>query len=193
MYELNWDLHPDMVRIETLGDGSCFFHAILQCVFDRYKNSPATEKITMVDAFRAQLSDLLDQYYPDLSRGHLAEFSSVVPEYSLQSMKAILKNRFPVDNAYNEFVSNLLGLDIYILDLEKKKPYITGNDADILFKGRKSIIILYLPGHYESVGVKTVPLPNDTLGPNDCRVQTIFEPDHPLISKIRFLNKPVSE
>lgn len=185
MSDLNWDLYPNLVRIDTMGDGSCFFHAILQCVFDRYKTSGPMDRFVIVDNFRQQLSVLLDQYYPKLGRGHLAEFGQAVPEYTLENMRTNLYSRTPVDNCYNEFVSEVLNLDIYILDYTRKIPYITGNDCDILFKGRKSIVLNYIPGHYESVGVKIPPLPTDNLKPGDHRVQTMFDPDHPLIKEIR--------
>ena len=90
-------------------------------------------------------------------------------------MQKELDSSRPVDNVYNEFISDQLEKDIYIIDAVKKDIYITGKDNDILYKNRPSVVILYLPGHYELVG----------LVKKNGDIKTLFNPDHDFIQAIR--------
>jgi hypothetical protein len=169
--ELNWNgnfIYPNMVRIRTIGDGSCFFHAIISSFYIPYRtgklNNKPFNRIDFVKRFRSDLAVRLAQkvdprdkngltYYESLSRGQLKELSKDLPQYSLESMQKELTSGMAVDNIYNEFISNVIDKDIYILDMIKRDVYFTGNDEDILFKKRNSIVILYTPGHYELIGI----------------------------------------
>ncbi len=89
-------------------------------------------------------------------------------------MQKELDSSASVSNIYNEFISDQLDKDIYILDAVKQDVYMTGTDHDLLYKDRTSIVILYMPGHYELVGVI-----------NDDYIETTFKPDHPLIQLLQ--------
>jgi hypothetical protein len=189
---LVWDSpfsYPNMVRIRTPQDGSCFFHAIAKAYFEPYiigklNNEPLNRK-TFIRKLRKDLSNKLKSrvdptdpespiYYNKLSRGQLQEFSISVPTYSLENMVKELDSNLAVDNVYNEFISDQLDKDIYILDAIKQDVYITGYDDEILYKNRPSIVILYLPGHYELIGLE-----------ENGNVKTLFDPDHNFIRAIR--------
>ena len=191
--DLQWNLYPGLVRVSTIADGSCFFHAIARAYFEPYilgrlGNRPIDRSVFIQDFRRdlarklAQPIDPLDPtsplYYDTLSRGRLEEMSKSLPQLSLDSMVAELDSRAPVDNKYNEFISNLLGKDIYLLDYPRRRVYITGDDDDILYKSRPSIVLLVTPGHYDLVGLRT-----------SSGIQTLFPPSHDLITKIRALTK----
>lgn len=190
---LNWTgpfNYPNMVRIRTPTDGSCFFHAIAKSYFEPYilgkLNNAPFDRREFIKKLRKDLSLKLKSrvdptnpnnqliYYDTLSRGDLAEFAKSVPVYSLENMVKELDSDHAVDNVYNEFISDQLNKDIYILDMVKKDVYITGQDNDILYKDRKSIVILYLPGHYELVGLDENGI-----------VKTLFDPNHPFIRYIQ--------
>lgn len=166
---LNWNKefqYNGMCRIRTDMDGSCFFHAISKACSQEYIeegiNDKPLNRYDFVRNLRKDLSNILDKkkpnsdvtYYESISRGKLKEFSEHVPEYTLENMKNVLDSDKSVDNSYNEFISDVLNLDIYLLDPYIQDVYITGNDMDILYKGRKSIVILALKGHYELIGIK---------------------------------------
>jgi len=189
---LNWD-HPfgfkGLIRIRTPPDGSCFFHAITKSYFLPYItgkiNGKPFNRQSFIRKLRADLAKRLGArinpknpasptFYDTLSRGELRSFAESVPFYSLENMQKVLNSNLPVDNVYNEFISNQLDKDIYILDMTKKDVYITGQDTEILYKNRPSIVILYLPGHYELVGLK-----------ENGVIKTLFEPTHNLIKSIR--------
>ena len=130
----------------------------------------------------SKLADPIDEddanspsHYQMISRGNLESFGKFVPQYSLEGMMAELSSDRAVDNVYNEFVSDILKKDIYLLDMVKRDVYVTGQDLDILFKERDSIVLLYVPGHYELVGIRG----------KDNNVKTLFTHDHPFIRSIQ--------
>jgi hypothetical protein len=172
---LNWDLYPDLIRLHTIGDGNCFFHAVLNAFSVEYKDSDVQGRRKLAMNIREKLAIELDTRYQNLSRGTLAEFSKFVPDYTLENMKSILRSNAPVDNSYNELISDVLDIDIYLLDNNSKKVYITGDDSEILHKGRKTVVLLVVPGHYDFVGIRL----------SDTEALTFFEPDHPLVTTIR--------
>nr|QBK91553.1 MAG: uncharacterized protein LCPAC302_01730 [Pithovirus LCPAC302] len=177
-----------MVRIRVLMDGSCFFHAVTKSYFGPYItgriDDKPFDKKKFIRKLRKDLSIKLGSrvdpkdingktYYETLSRGELNEISKSVPNYSLKNMQSELDSNRPIDNVYNEFISNVLNKDIYILDLVKRDVYITGDDDEILYKRRPSIVILYLPGHYELIGIKENDNIKTLFDPNDNFIQTI--------------------
>ena len=181
--------YEGLVRIGTIGDGSCYFHAIAKSFFTPYKlgklDGTVLNRSEFIRKLRKDLANKLSEpvdsanqqnvrYYDLLSRGKLGELSRGLPQLSLENMKKLLDSSLSVDNRFNEFVSNVLNKDIYLLDFLKKDVYVTGDDADILYKGRDSIILLTMPGHYELVGLTT-----------EQGIQTLFPSNHPLIRKIR--------
>lgn len=193
LYEpLNWQGNfrfPRMVRLRTIADGSCFFHAIANAFFVPYRTGELRGKpVSRSDIIRGMRHDLSIKLgakpdakslapYDLLSRGQLKDLAKTLPQFSLAKMQAQLDSSDHVDNAYNEFISNELNKDIYLLDLSKQDVYMTGNDDEILYRGRESIVILYMPNHYELVGL---------LRENDPRtVDTLFQPGHEFIQALR--------
>lgn len=190
---LNWETgkfnYPNMYRIGTIPDGSCFFHALASAYFLPYRIGKLGEvslnRHQFISDLRFDLSrklaDKVDLsredspiHYDLLSRGQLRKFAENVPQYSQESMMRELNSNRSVDNVYNEFISNILNKDIYLLSLNEQDVYVTGDDSDILFKGRNSIVILEMPGHYELVGIQA-----------SSGIKTLFHPDHPFIKAIR--------
>jgi hypothetical protein len=186
----------NLIRIRTDMDGSCFFHAIAKAYFKPYivgkiGNAPFNRK-EFIKNLRKDLSKALGMkvkpedsksktYYQTLSNGELEKKAVEIPECSLEYMQKELKTfTKPISNVYNEFISNQLNIDIYILDAKKKDVYMTGTDERILYKNRKSVILLYIEskkgiGHYELVGL---------LDKKE-HVETFFEPDSLIILNIR--------
>jgi len=181
--------YEGLVRVRTPADGSCFFHAIAKSYFKPYIlgkiNNKPFDRNEFIKKLRKSLAVKLGSrikpsdprsptHYEVLSRGQLPEFAKSVPAYSLENMQRELNSTRAVDNVYNEFISDQLNKDIYILDAVKRDVYITGFDDEILYKNRPSIVILYIPGHYELVGLE-----------ENGSIKVLFEPDHDLIKTIR--------
>lgn len=145
-------------RINTIGDGSCLLHAILGCCNELYNSLSNNEKIKLVREFRDDLSEVLDyklegkKIYDKLSRGQLKEISKHIKEVDKEFMKDELKGNGFLDMKYLELISDLLNINIIIIDNLKKKIYETG-DKDIFFKkNRNTIFINYIQDtHFESL------------------------------------------
>lgn len=200
VYPLDWRgrpfSYPGMVAIGTVGDGSCFFHAIAMAYYIPYReghlHGQKLNRTTFIRNLRHDLSlklaDPVSSHQPDgpthydqLSRGQLRYFAEALPQYSLHHMQEELIRGGPVDNVYNEFVSNQLNKDIYLLDAMTGDVYMTGDDAEILYKQRDSIVILVIPGHYELVGLMS----EDADNRGGSSIKTLFSPNHDFIQAIR--------
>lgn len=158
---LSEEINDKLYRIETIADGSCFFHAILHAMYDDYKNSNVKDKGFIARRFREQLSTTLNTYkeedmtwYDYLCNGKLSEFSKSVVECSLENMENELDSTSSVSNIYNEYISELIDTNIFIVDVDRQTLYLTGDDPDLLHKERFSIIVAYVEKakHYETVG-----------------------------------------
>lgn len=199
--DLNWSgefTFPGMVRIRTIADGSCYFHAIANAYYPPYQtgilNDKAISKTQIVRSLRSDLALRLAQpvdplnpisplNYDLLGRGQLKTFAlgmlnngiydRNIPIYTLENMQRELRSGEAIDNVYHEFISNQLNKDIYILDGENQDVQFTGDDYDLLYKGRPSIVLYYFPEHYELVGIK-----------EEKSIQTYFDPDSEFIQAI---------
>jgi hypothetical protein len=113
--------------------------------------------------------------YDILGNGSVKSMAETLPMYSLENMQKELNSNSPVSNLYNEHISNMINKDIYILSADKKDVYMFGDDYSLLYKNRDSIVIIYLTGHYELVGLR------DQEGVE----KTLFSYKHPFIQLIR--------
>lgn len=166
----------EFVRIPAIGDGSCMFHSILQSFNNTYNNSSNANKQKICREFRDHLGEVLGEKidgklcYDQLSRGELRSFAKVVPNASLEEMKQSLKSNEWGDMRFIELVSNLMDLNVIILDYGKKDIYHTG-DYELLIKPRDTIIIMVTDNiHFDTVGIKF-----------STGVRTLFSHNEPVI------------
>jgi hypothetical protein len=179
----------NLVVVPTIGDGNCYFHSVLRAFNNSYINAEKTfDRINLTRSFRNALADRLSEidpitgydYYSGLNNGTLEQFSDGVKEYSKDALRKELLSSQPVDNIYQELISNCINKDIYMIDGETNDMIFTGNTFTLYYKGRNSIVIYYTPGHYEVVGIQR----------SDGSIDTVFTPEHPLIEicKERLIN-----
>jgi hypothetical protein len=145
--------------IPTIGDGSCFLHAVIGAISPCYKFSSHGEKIRLVRQMRKELSLLIDEknrdgktYYEILSRGQLKNLSEHLDEVKLENMKKFLDSNSWFSHLYVEFISEVFEIDIYIVDYNTKRLYNLGDD-ELFYKDRNSIIIGYDGCHFETLSV----------------------------------------
>ena len=163
--------YKNLKIIKTLGNGDCFFHAILSAINQEYVDSK--DKAKMGHEFRLSLIPKLEKRYNKLSNGTLKEFSAVIPEYSLENMKKTLDSYTCVGHLFNELISDDKKIDIYILDAKTEDVYITG-DEYLLHKKRPSLVLYYTGNHYDLLGVVEK---GNTID--------FFQYDHPFIKCLR--------
>lgn len=166
--------YPGLVIIDVPADGSCFFHALILSIYKPYQLNKIN-KWKFVREFRKNLAYKLIEDYDKLSNGKLKELSKEMPEVSLSAMIQELDSSKAISNIYNEFISDLLNRDIYLLDYQKKDVYMTGSDLNLLYKGRKSTVLVINGNHYQLVGIKK----------SDGSIKVGFDHDHPFILKIQ--------
>lgn len=169
-------------RLSVLGtENSCYFHAVLSAFNPTYKENPdVTFKTQMARTLRNLLAEKLDSYNVDgkkiydlLSQGTFRSYSEAVPEYSLPEMLNILKGNEPVDHRFQELLCDVIDIDIYILNSATRDVYHVTNEK-IYIKDRKSVVLLYEPGHYSLIGKF-----------ENGEMITLFNPDHDFIKSIR--------
>lgn len=189
----NWPL----VRFSTPMDGSCLFHAISNSFFEPYHEEKLhnrhVSRNKMVAALRRELAEKLKapisddpnapRHYDILNGGNTSAFAQAVPEFALSYMQAQLDSYTSIGYGYMEFIGNALNKDIYILEAMRHDIYVT-DELPLTIKGdRNSIVLYYMNGHYELVGLHN---PED----EDHPFKTHFSPNHSLI---RFLNVRVRQ
>lgn len=195
--KINWSNGYErwnLCRFATPMDGSCLFHAIANGFFSPYHkqqlNGKYISRNNIVTQLRKELASRLAEvdpqdpqkrtYYQCLAGGNTAIFAQAVPEFELSFMQAQLSCSAPIGYGYIEYICNALNKDIYILSATHCDIYV-GDELPLCIKGnRKSIVVYYMNGHYELVGIQR----------DDGCFDTHFKSDH---SFIRFLNDIVKE
>lgn len=196
------DLDYDLYIIKVPPDGSCFFHSILRAFHREYIETADSEyRNVLVKKLRHSLSEALEETneytntseYDSLGNGYYRKYNEAVKlvdgdTHSLESLQKELKSNNPVDHSYIEILSNHLNIDIYLISSKTGDVYLTGTDRNLLYKNRKSIILLYTPGHYDLIGIKRLTANNGPI-----IFDTLFSCDHDLIlsikKRINHLNK----
>lgn len=184
----------NLVRFSTPMDGNCFFHAISNSFFAPYHTETIKGKHMtrhqIVTMLRYELSKKLSEpiskdsdaptYYDTLNGGNTSAFAEAVPEFTLENMRRELNSNRPLGFGYLEFIGNALEKDIYILEGRRCDIYATHELALTIKGNRKSIVLYYIEGHYELVGLEL----------EDGSFATHFNPNHTFI---RFLYARVQE
>lgn len=142
-----------LYRIGVKGDGSCYFHSILRAFNATYINNPELRTSYTV-AFRSELVPKLRKHYESLGDGNLKEFGDVSPEFSLAELSKLLNSMSAVGDSFRELISRELDINIFIVDILRRDLYVSGDNVSTMYSPRPSVVLLYLPGHYETVALK---------------------------------------
>lgn len=184
----------NLVSINTPMDGNCLFHAILNATSYFYRQGHIAgkemDRASMVATLRKEMAAKLSTvpngktktYYESLSNGNIKEFSENVPEFTLDYMKSELMSNKPIGYGYIEYICDIFDSDIYILERNRKELYVTHEMIYCIKGNRNSIVLLYMEGHYELVGI---------LKENE--INTYFTSDHTLIQFLYEKTKEIVE
>ncbi len=205
----NIGFNSPITLIKVIGDGSCFFHAVLRAFNKEYIQATSTSKRQEIaKKLREGTAIVLEEVditgrreYDKLGGGSYAEYSKIVSgainektgevlqnNYSLKGLQEELLSDKPVDHAYIELLSNHLDKDIYLIDYRTKDVYTTGTDLKLLYKNRESIVIIYSPGHYDILGIQKNTSDSGIPGlyeKNAIVFDCLFGSQHPFIQCIR--------
>ena len=181
-------------RIGVDGTGSCFFSAIIRAFSKKYANMNLSDKREYVKRLRLNLSNRLTvEEFKKLANGNLAEvkidqnLDKVNGNRDLalrlgwaQYAKGMADCSVWVGEEMLQYISDQLGVDVYVLHDTTRDVYKMGADCNVLYKNRPSVVLIYVnESHYETVGRQGV----DKDG-NDI-TRTLFRPDDPFIKQLR--------
>jgi len=185
--------YNNLVRIATIGDGSCFIHAVLKAFYPPYQdNNSANFRINMTAEVRRDLAEFLTLedanhpgfiYWQTTARGafpdHLmlqtnepnAIYNDRI-DFSLKGIQWLLNSFNQLGDEVYKLVSDALNIDIYILrvTLDDLYPHLHTHRPDIV---RDAVVIIGNNSHYEVLAVDT-----------EAGFQTIFPPDDPFLNAL---------
>ena len=185
---INWNNGYEnfpLVRFATTADGNCLFHAIANSYYKPYHSGilqgKKISRSTIVENMRKELAKELTRktengmtVYDTLANGNYGDFAKNVPEFSLENMIKRLQTNKAIGYGYMELISITLEKDIYILDAKTHDLYESDEKPYMVNGLRSSIVLYYVGGNYELVGIEN----------EDGTFSTHFAPSH---SFIRFL------
>lgn len=196
---INCTWYNDIIRIATIGDGSCFIHALLKSLYIPYQNTAGAEfRINLTQRFRRDLAMKLAHpnpkyegwtYWETAGNGAFPRLlmqtlsnEDLVNEvdtrdnfldYSLKSLEVLFNSASILGDELYSFISDILNVDVYVMQ---------GTTTDLLVNThtvfsnefRQGIVIMGNTYHWEVIGLDT---------PEG--IQTIFEPYDEFLIAIR--------
>lgn len=180
------NLKYNFQNISTIGDGSCFLHAVIQGFCPGYHKLSQKEKMLLVKNIRNDLALSLqeDPVYKSLSRGEIEEISKNVNEMSKEYMQKYLISGSWINMTFVELISNIFNVNIMIISNKNKDFYYSGDPEIYFHKNRDSVFIYYYEdAHFESMAIET-----------EQGFKTLFDYNSPIVKeslKRLFKNKVV--
>ena len=185
MRSLNWEDNGydrfKLVVFNTPGDGSCLLHAIASSISRSYRsgilNCCKYTTTQLVLMFRSNIGTYLTSTdannklnYDTICNGELREMGKSNPEWSLKGILSLLQSNRYLSDDMIIIIEYILQTNVFVLDSTTKDVYMRNmNDYDT------SIVIHYVPGHFESFSLIT----------STGERQSYFTNNHPFIVHLR--------
>jgi hypothetical protein len=185
--------YPNLVRIATIGEGSCFLHAVLKGYNREYQeNNQARFRLGYVANLRRDLAIALGNVNPlypehtywatsgngafvgvameEVIHENLVEVLQV--DYSLAGLQRLLNSTHTLGDEVYKFISDALNIDVYVLRATRTDlfPHYHTHQPAVV---RDGIVIIGNMYHYETVAVET-----------DQGLQTVFPPGDPFLDAV---------
>ena len=169
--QCTWYTEYPVVRLGTIGDGSCLFHGVLQGYNPDYQATP-TKRTAYARRLRTALAEFITlqdpetpgkSFYESAGGGTVAE---VVP---LATLQALLRGSDYLGDETYALLGLCMGVNIYVVratgtELHKHLSYIHP------LRRQWTVVLNGTPNHYETVGLRT---------PEG--LQTAFVPEDPFL------------
>ena len=188
--------NEEVVRIGAIGDGSCFFHSVLNGYYKEYQNNPDRRyRIDLVKKLRRDIGFSLQEGDPNYvgkirwetaAGGQLAgmyeqqqlgvDFESVFGypiDFSLNGLQRLINSNEFLGNEVYSYAADMLNIDIFITRLTEKDLYVHQN-TNRPGSVRRVVVISGNGDHYETIGLIRNSL-----------FQTFFEYDDPFIMALK--------
>lgn len=182
--------YNDLVRIATIGEGSCFIHSVLKAVYRVYQeNTGARARLEMAANTRRDLALMLTNenpkypghtYWETSGQGSFPRMvmqeimnesliEDIGVDYSLSGLQYLFNSLNYLGNEVYAYVADVLNIDVYVL-------LATQVDLQPIFSSRRpgvvrdGIVIIGNTEHYEVLAVST-----------NNGFQTVFPSDDPFV------------
>jgi hypothetical protein len=188
--------YNNLVRIATIGDGSCFIHAVLKGFFKEYQEAKSAElRFNIARNIRRDLAIALgleNQEYPghtywetankgsfprilmqELIDEELIEILGI--DYSIHGLERLFNSFKELGDEVYGFVSDVLNVDIYVLRAtpDDLYPHVSTKEVGVV---RNAVVIIGNKYHYEVLAVDT-----------ENGLQTLFSPDDPFVQTLNYI------
>jgi len=185
--------YDNLVRIATIGEGSCFIHAVLKAFYKPYQeNNSARYRLDTAAKLRRDLAIILGlenpqypgyTYWDTTARG---SFPRMVMEeiadedligllrvdYSLSGLQRLLNSTSQLGEEVYKFISDALNIDIYVLRATRDDLYPNSHTHHPNIP-RNGVVIIGNTYHYEVLAVD-----------GEFGFQTVFPPDDPFLKAL---------
>jgi SAM-dependent methyltransferase len=185
--------YNNLVRIATIGDGSCFIHAVLKAFYREYQeNNDALYRLNIAAKIRRDLAIVLGlenplypnhTYWGTSARGAFPRMvmqqindenliGDLRVDYSLSGLQRLFNSTSQLGDEVYTFVADALNIDIYVLRATRDDlyPHFHTRRPGIT---RNGIVVIGNMYHYELMAVYI----NDMF-------QTVFLPDDPFLQAL---------
>ena len=181
------DLDITFKTLDTIGDGSCLIHAVLQAFSKDYNLlNNGFEKSKLVKEVRYHFSEILSlpsptkkdkNIYQTLSRGELENIGQEINEAKIEYMKKYLDSRHFLTLQYVELISEIFDINIIFISSSDNSIYQSG-DHELLFKKNRDTVFIY---YIEETHFETITIGNKTLFKSDSEIikkvyKNLFKP-----------------
>ena len=180
----------ELIRIATIGDGSCFIHAVLKAFYRAYQeNNGARYRLDLAMRIRRDLAVALGlenpqypgrTYWETSARGSFPRMvmqqindedlvRDLRVDYSLAGLQRLFNSTSQLGDEVYTFVADAFNMDIYILRATREDlyPHYHTRRPGI---NRNAVVIIGNMYHYEVLGINT-----------NNGIQTVFPPGDPFL------------
>lgn len=185
--------YNNVVRIGTIGDGSCFVHAVLKAYLQSYQNNEVDRKAYAVSLRTSMSRSVLatdpltdTTFYESAGNGQLAELGrtyeeshlsrkEVVNDFSSATISRLLDSSEFLGDEVFSLIAEMLLVNIHVVrattdDIFKHASYMVQKDPGSYY----NVVITGDGMHFETIGIKT----------SDGYIQTAFASNDPFVSAI---------
>jgi hypothetical protein len=201
----SWSKLP-VYRLTVIGDGSCFFHALLKAIYLPYQQTVgAAARVNLVQQFRRDLAVTLSErnpYYSDTYTNWQTIASGSFPrlvthqikqemddepdkllenvDYTQAGLERLLNSYNAVGNEIFKYVADILNVNIIVMDLSREDDLRFVNAIVARSNPDRTVVLFGASGHYEPIVIQ-IGEGNDG---NPVGYQTYYDFQHPFITDI---------
>ena len=158
-----WYNQYPVIRIATIGDGSCFIHSVMKSYSTPYANNPSVEnRINLALGLRRDLAYTLQlpdpqntlRLYDSFNNGIFPELAQNDRNFTLDNLQKTINSSGWLGDEIFEYATQRLGVNVIVMTpTSNNLVQESGGDIDLL-RNPYNIFIGHVGGcHYETLGI----------------------------------------